>query len=175
MAQDVIIRLLDAEDAADFKALRLLALQLSPEAFGSSYEESVQAPESYWTGRLQRQAGKKHFTLGAYHGDMLVGMVAFFHTEGKKNEHKGLLISMYVHPDHRQGGLGKRLVHTLIEQVRALGGVEQIQLAVVTSNAPAVALYRACGFEAYGEEKRALRVDGVYYDELLMVLYLESA
>ncbi|WP_139489092.1 GNAT family N-acetyltransferase [Brevibacillus dissolubilis] len=172
MAQDVRIRILDAGDAPVFKELRLMGLRLNPEAFGASYEDAVKAGDDYWTSLLQRLPGKTSFTLGAFAGEELIGIVGFYHPGGLKAGHKGTLVSMYVHPEKRQGGVGKKLVQALIERVREEKSAEQIQLAVVTTNEAAAALYKSCGFEVYGEEKRALKVAGQYYDEWLMVLFL---
>ena len=49
-----------------------------------------------------------------------------------------------------------------------------LRLSVNTGNAPAIALYRSAGFEVYGTERAALRVDGVLVDEHLMERYLRA-
>jgi RimJ/RimL family protein N-acetyltransferase len=49
-----------------------------------------------------------------------------------------------------------------------------VQLSVVNDNKAACRLYGAMGFVAYGYEKRALKQDGRYYDELLMVKFLDE-
>ncbi|WP_317935242.1 GNAT family N-acetyltransferase [Sporosarcina aquimarina] len=45
-------------------------------------------------------------------------------------------------------------------------------ITVVTTNSTAKKLYTSLGFEKFGTEKRALKVDGDYFDEDLMVLFL---
>ena len=54
-------------------------------------------------------------------------------------------------------------------------GVLQIHLAVNAENPRALALYASLGFSAYGREPRTLRVDGMFYDEILMALPLDGA
>ena len=49
--------------------------------------------------------------------------------------------------------------------------VEKLQLEVVADNQAAIALYQAMGFTAFGRETRALKYDGRYFDELLMVKF----
>ncbi len=49
-----------------------------------------------------------------------------------------------------------------------------VQLTVVTENEAARRLYEAMGFVEYGYEKRALKHDGRYYDEVLMVKFLDE-
>jgi len=44
----------------------------------------------------------------------------------------------------------------------------------MTANVEAARLYAEAGFSVYGLERRALKVDGRYYDELLMSLSLRG-
>ncbi|WP_229176231.1 GNAT family N-acetyltransferase [Bradyrhizobium ivorense] len=41
-------------------------------------------------------------------------------------------------------------------------------MGVTKGNAPALRLYQSAGFVEYGLERHALKVDGRYYDEILM-------
>jgi ribosomal protein S18 acetylase RimI-like enzyme len=50
--------------------------------------------------------------------------------------------------------------------------LEQILLAVATSQEAAMRLYRSFGFETYGTEPRALKVGSTYIDEDHMILRL---
>ncbi len=49
-----------------------------------------------------------------------------------------------------------------------------VQLTVMSENEAARRLYRALGFVEYGVEKNALKQDGRYYDEVLMVKFLDE-
>ena len=69
-------------------------------------------------------------------------------------------------------GLGKILVAAVLDHAR--GRVEMVQLTVVNENKAACRLYDAMGFVEYGYEKRALKQDGRYYDEVLMVKFLDE-
>ena len=62
----------------------------------------------------------------------------------------------------------------MVEQVLEIAKetVEQVVLSVITSNEHACRFYKKMGFETYGLEKRALSIDGRYYDEEFMVRYL---
>ena len=90
-----------------------------------------------------------------------------------KRAHKALLWGMYVRATARNAGVGKRLVAAVLDHAR--GRVEQVQLTVVSENEAARRLYCAMGFVEYGYEKRALRQDGKYYDDILMVHFLDEA
>jgi RimJ/RimL family protein N-acetyltransferase len=52
-------------------------------------------------------------------------------------------------------------------------GLRRYRLTVVPTNTAALHLYEKAGFEAFGLERRALKVDGRYYDNLLMALHLK--
>ena len=69
--------------------------------------------------------------------------------------------------DHyRELTVGRLLLEAALEL--AAQSVELVQLVVVKDNEPAVRLYESVGFEAYGLEQRALKIDGRYYDDILM-------
>lgn len=66
-------------------------------------------------------------------------------------------------------GIGTQLLGELLTAGKA-AGYEQAELEVVSTNVPAVGLYRKLGFEAVGTMPRALKYpDGTYADFLLMV------
>ncbi len=148
------------------------ALQDNPEAFGSTYEETQQRGKESFRQRL-RQPRTETFYVGAFEDERLVGIVGFFRESGTKGQHKGYIISMYVAPEQRGSGVGKALVTEAIAQARTIPGLEQLLLAVVTTNTAARRLYLSLGFEVYGTEPRALRQDDQYWDEELMILRLQ--
>jgi ribosomal protein S18 acetylase RimI-like enzyme len=79
-----------------------------------------------------------------------------------------MLVGMYVRPQARNRGVGRRLVEAVMEVARRRG-VELLQLAVVSDNEPARRLYARLGFVEYGIEKKSLKQGGRYTDEVLMV------
>ena len=97
-------------------------------------------------------------------------MAGFLGREGIKDKHKGMLWGMYVRPNARNMGVGRRLVETVIAFARER--VELLQLAVVSENEEARRLYASLGFVEYGIERRALKQHGRYYDEILMAIDL---
>ncbi|MGZ4111129.1 MAG: GNAT family N-acetyltransferase [Tumebacillaceae bacterium] len=167
------IRKLTLQDAAQYHEVRMQALQEFPTAFGSSFEEeqhlTVEDVEKTW----QTRNPDNNFIVGAFSEGQLIGMVGFVQQTRRKTGHKGVLWGMYVKPNSQQGGLGTQLVTYLLEQVRDLPLLEQIQLAVVCDNVKAKRLYEKLGFQTYGTEKRALQVDGTFYDEDLMALFIK--
>ena len=160
----------DAADVADYRAIRLAALQDSPEAFGSTYAAEAGLPQAAFAERLATT-----IVLGAYDrvGDreQIAGMVGFKQQTIAKLAHKGFIWGFYVAPEVRGRGVGTALVDGIV--AAATGLVEQLTLSVVHTNAAALALYQRCGFDTYGVEPRALKSAAGYADEVLMVRFLQ--
>jgi ribosomal protein S18 acetylase RimI-like enzyme len=158
---EIQIRRLTPADAAVYRDIRLEGLRCNPEAFGSTFEAENARPLTFFSERLGGSAA-----FGAFHGSELVGIAGLLIHEGQKEAHKGLLVGMYVRPNARKAGVGRRLVETIVEFARQR--VELVQLSVVSENEQARRLYERLGFLEYGIEKKALKQDGRYYDEVLM-------
>ena len=160
--QSIEMRRLLPADAALYRDIRLEALRLSPEAFGSAYETENVHPVGWFAERLAHGAA----IMGAFRGGELAGIVGFIAAQGPKQQHKGMLVGMYVRQQARCAGVGRLLVESALEL--AVQSVELVQLAVVKGNEPACRLYQRAGFVEYGLEKHALKIDGRYYDDILM-------
>jgi ribosomal protein S18 acetylase RimI-like enzyme len=160
-AADIEIRRLGADDAELFRDIRLEALARNPEAFGSTFEAENDKPLSWFSERLA--ASRVH---GAFRAAKLIGIAALVIQQSTKMAHKGALVGMYVRPQARRLGVGRRLVEAIIDTARR--HVELVQLTVVTGNEAALRLYAGLGFVQYGLEKKALKQGGRYYDEILM-------
>jgi len=164
------IRILTADDAEEYRALRLRALREEPEAFGSSWEEENARPLEQTIARLQ---GDDMTAFGGFDdAGRLAGMVRLRRQDGVKAEHKADILGMYVPPEVRGRGLGRMLLDAAITQARATPGIEQLMLAVNATNIPARNLYLAMGFEPFGREPRALKIGDRYFDEDYMALFL---
>jgi len=95
----ITVRQLVAADAAAFRALRLLGLEESPEAFGSSYgSEKDRSVESF-----ARSIADGHIT-GGFAGDRLVAVAGFYVMAQEKAAHRGAVWGVYVHPEARGQG-----------------------------------------------------------------------
>jgi ribosomal protein S18 acetylase RimI-like enzyme len=156
------IRRLVRSDAADYRMIRLAALQQEPQAFGSTYEAEADRPLSAFAERLEGSV-----VLGAYADGRIVGMAGFKQREGARERHKAFVWGTYVEPGMRRRGVAAALMTAVLEAAAEV--VEQLTLCVVEDNAQAIALYRKLGFSIYGVEPQALRSGSGYVDEVLMM------
>lgn len=159
------LRRLGPEDASAYREIRLEALADSPHAFSSTLESEQGQPLDRFATRLVDD-----FVLGAFSGPYLVGVAGFYVQPRPKHRHKGMLWGMYVRPDHRAAGIGRKLVEAIIAHARQI--VELLQLFVVADNMPARRLYASFGFVEYGIERHATKYQGEYHDDVLMALPL---
>lgn len=156
------LRQLTEDDAAAFRDLRLAGLQESPTAFGSSYAAEKDRSLDEFAATIA-----KNYLVGAFLDGCLAGVAGFYQLSGEKTAHRGQIWGDYVDPPHRGQGIARALIENIL--ARAKGIVSQVHLCVVTGNDAALHLYESFGFQIYGTEPDALRVDGTSYDEHLMV------
>lgn len=167
----IIYRTLTENDVAAYRALRLTALLVDADAFGSTYDEEVGMMDRDIAGRLRPDNHK--MVIGAFDGETLVGLVGIYADMKVKLCHKGNIWGMFVMPDYRGRGIGKALLREAIVRAGAMEKIEQLNLCVVSENVAAKNLYLSLGFQIFGFEKHAMKTtDGTYIDEDHLVLFL---
>lgn len=75
--------------------------------------------------------------------------------------------SVYVHPDARGAGVGRRLLAALIESTER-AGIWTIQSGILPENAASLAVHNAVGFRIVGIRERIGRRDGRWRDTVLI-------
>ncbi len=156
------VRRLTRADTGIYRASRLEALQCEPTTFGGSFEEALNEGDNVFAAMLERSA-----IFGAFDEFDLVGTASIQRGALNKLSHKALVWGMYVRATHRRCGIGSRLLSHLLDYARG-EEIEVIQLHVVTSNLPARRFYEKNDFTCYGQEERAMKIDGQYFSEDLM-------
>jgi ribosomal protein S18 acetylase RimI-like enzyme len=160
------IRRLTPQDISAFRALRLSALLEEPTAFGSSYEEEVAFSSEMVAARLAEHPDQG--VLGAFDSARLLGIVALRREKILKLRHKGMIFGMYVAPEARGKGIGRRLLSQALELARSAPDLFQVNLSVNAGNLSAISLYESLGFETFGREPGAMKIGEVLHDELHM-------
>lgn len=155
------VRRITENNLSDFRKLRLEALQLHPEAFGSSYEECNQKPMQFFAEQL----ATNHVFGGFDAHNTLQGMIGVSRNPLLKLSHVANIWGMYVRSEMRGSGLSSELMNVVLD---VSCSAKTIKLSVVTTNQAAYALYHSFGFTVWATDTAALCVDGVFYDEYLM-------
>lgn len=162
------IRRLTIADAPAYRALRLRGLREHAEAFTSSWGEDDAQPLAVTEARL---ASPQQVLWGAFDAGALRGIVGLELLRRAKERHKAKVVGMYVPADEAGRGVGTVLLQALLAHARQ-AGLSDLVLTVTEGNAAALRLYRQAGFEAFGTEPRAIRVNGRAFGKVHMHLAL---
>jgi RimJ/RimL family protein N-acetyltransferase len=76
-------------------------------------------------------------------------------------------LGMSVKHAHRRKGVGKALLDAALEWAPS-AGIKRIELYVYARNAPAIALYEACGFQVEGTRRGFIKEGDAYLDDVVM-------
>lgn len=165
MAETYVFRKVTACESRELAALRLHALHTDADCFVATLEEEQQLDvENY----LQ-----KNYVLGVFNEkNTLIGTLVYMEQERQKFKHIGILGGMYVHPQYRNLGLGKKLIEEMLKILRKFDHLYGLQLKVVTNNQTAIGLYKTLGFSIWATEKNALFHNGNFFDQHHMMLEL---
>ncbi len=142
MTPSVSVRRGGAEDAVALRAIRLEALADTPEAFGSTFEET-----SAWGDDRWREVAASWTYFLALEDGAAVGMA----TGGYHDQHPGSwLFGMYVTPRLRGTGVADALVASVVAWARSEGAGE-LFLHVTELVPRARVFYERVGFVATGD------------------------
>jgi len=139
----ITVRKVEADDWQALKQLRLEALQDTPDAFGSTYAESVTWPDQRW----KTMAADWNYYFAESDGQV-VGMLS----GSLHDHHPGTwwMFGMYVKPAFRGQGAAEALVERVGLWAKAQGACE-LYLHVTESVGRARAFYEKNGFVLNGE------------------------
>jgi ribosomal protein S18 acetylase RimI-like enzyme len=138
--------------------VRLAALADAPDAFASTLAAERGQPEAEWRARI---AALPWF-LGFQDGEP-AGLVAALPPDAVPDR-VWHLVSMWVSPDARGGGLAGLLVGAVAEHVRQ-AGADRVTLWVAVGNDRARAFYRRMGFTPTGRRQMYPRSGAADLDE----------
>lgn len=165
------VRMLGADDAAAYRAVRRRALIEHPEAYGSTVDE-LDSRSLEQVAETLASPPELRCTFGGFIAGELAGLAGFGRGGNAKLRHRAGLYQMYTAPEHRRCGLGRQLVDAVITHARRQEGIEELMLAVTIGNTAAELLYLNAGFRPQHVEARYIKLGNVYYDILWMTLRL---
>ena len=133
-------------------------------------------PPSLSAASLERaydEVGWERWTVVAETDNRIVGHVSLTGASFGRGLHRCELGMGLERPYWRQG-LGHRLLSTAVQQARSIPTVDWLDLRVLGSNGPAIALYLKHGFEEIARVPDFCRIEGRPEDDVLMTLRVAS-
>ncbi len=135
------------------------------------YIEMIEAPPLEKVSGFQRKLVSKNGPVYyAVQNDRVVGWCDIHPNENPRTAHRGGL-GMGLLPEYRGQGIGSQLLKKTLDHAEDFG-LEKVELYVYTTNVPAIALYKKFGFEQEGLIKKYRKLDGQYFDCLIMSQFL---
>lgn len=163
----MIVRRLTVDDLAAWRSIRLEALRTIPAAFLTTYEEEKARPEADTLDFLSSGS-----IYGAFDGGDLAGVMALVPETRAALRHRAWVSSVFVRPRWRGSAAARDLFAAILVAAQKKD-LAQLEIYVEASNARAIAFYTRIGFEICGRVPRAVRRDGLDFDDLHMWLNLE--
>ncbi len=145
------IRRIEPNEWEELRNVRLAALQDTPGAFTTRYEEAVDYHDELWQERARAgSTGTDQATFLLVDGEQVRGMVTGL--TRPEDPFEVLLVGMWIAPAYRRAGHGVRLVDRLIAWASSVGACSVV-LGVTSGNDSALTLYESCGFTLSGERR----------------------
>ena len=167
MEESISVVVLGPRDWRDLRAIRLEALRSEPAAFSSSYEETLAWSDEDWRRRL---ANPRRMHLLARAQRRPIGIVGGYLGSDEGDESVAQVFGMYVTSEHRDRGIGRLLLTSLLDRLSTFPHITTIRLGVTETQEPARRLYESMGFQVVGKAEEGIVVDDRRYDELIMEL-----
>ena len=165
--QEVSVVALGLQDWQDLRAIRLEALRSDPAAYSSTYEETVAWSDEDWRRRLADDR-RMHLLVRAQ--GRPIGIVGGYLGSDEGDESVAVVFGMFVTSEHRERGVGRALLTSLIDHLSAIPHISTIRLGVTESQTPARRLYESAGFQVVGKAEEGIVVNDRQYDELIIEL-----
>lgn len=104
--------------------------------------------------------------------DNIIVSVCQLSAPNRKRIEHNVSIVISVRKSYWNLGIGSAMMSELIDFARRNENIKNIHLGVRDENTNAVKLYEKFGFKKIGLHKNCMNIEGKYYDEILMDLYL---
>ena len=165
MKEEIVIRKASVRYWKEFKEIRLEAVKNNPEGFGSAYEEEVDRSKERWKISL---INKNKIVFLALDGKIPIAISIISYESSIKMNHLAHIYSVYVKPEYRGRKISSRLIEFILADASNKKKIKKVKLSVVTTQTPAINLYKKFGFKIIAKLKKEVRVGKKYYDEYIM-------
>tara|TARA_B100000749_G_scaffold280455_1_gene276712 strand:- start:147114 stop:147635 length:522 start_codon:yes stop_codon:yes gene_type:complete len=157
---------------ADMEHMESFHKALSEVANEQVHIEMIQAPEldqvREFQGQLIANNQPSYFALL---NNEVVGWCDVTCDPNPRLSHRGQL-GMGVIASYREKGVGSMLLKSAIEKSKSIG-IEKLELNVYSTNEAAIGLYEKFDFQQEGVIKNYRKLNGQYFDCILMALQLK--
>ena len=160
------VRVLHEDDWRDYRAVRLAALQESPQAFLATHAEEASQPEQYWRNCMVRA----HKLLAERDGAP-VGVASVEMIEGAP--HAADFRDLWVTPEARNTGISSRLVQAAADRATR-DGCTKLYYWVSTENGRAIGFALNAGFRVTSQ-RRTTRTNNREFGDQEIALVLSLA
>ena len=138
-------------EGALLRELRLRALSDAPYAFATSVEAAEARSAEHWEDfAVKSEAAETQVTFVVVSNRMWLGMASAFLEPDEPRTAQ--MVQMWVEPESRGLGLGRRLVDAVVDWARERG-MTRLRASVTEGNIAAGSLYAAVGFRPTGEQR----------------------
>lgn len=141
------IRQFNADDAEQYKAMRLEALQLEKGKFGNSYEFEAAFPDAHWRERVNNPLGA---CFGLYYGSELIGITGIIVMDKPLEAY---MTQSYIRAPFRGKGLSKMLYEARFGWA-SVHGIKTLRIGHRRSNLVSKAANQRYGFQYTHAEAR---------------------
>ncbi|MFJ3310824.1 GNAT family N-acetyltransferase [Streptomyces sp. NPDC086549] len=142
----LVVRRAAVEDWAVLRSLRLRALEVDSDAFGSTLDHELAQPEVFWRERISQDA----WFLAWANGQAIGTAAAVAAASGASAERQ--LDAMWVDPAYRGRGIANALTDAVCAWAKSQGATS-LSLTVIDGNETARRLYLRLGFRPTGERE----------------------
>jgi GNAT superfamily N-acetyltransferase len=165
---------LGEQHVLEYRELMLEAYKHAADAFTTTVEERRAEPMSWWVKRIASPSGLSR-AYGAWDKQALVGAVALEFSAKPKTRHSALVLGMYVRPAYRGRGVAMALLQAAAHAAAERPGIRVLKLTLTEGNEPAMRLYMAAGFAAWGVEPFAIKTEAGFKGKIHMSKLLHPA
>jgi RimJ/RimL family protein N-acetyltransferase len=165
-ADQVVVRRAREADAA---AMARYMAALTAERLQTITAREAPSVEDERDWVLQAAFAERGLILLAEIGEEVIGLLDFWGGERSDNRHAGYF-GMSVAKAWRGRGVGRRMLHWVIDEAHGWPGFCRIELECVAWNTAAIGLYESLGFKVEGRMVKAINLRGKPEDMLVMAL-----
>ncbi|MBX2995220.1 MAG: GNAT family N-acetyltransferase [Bdellovibrionaceae bacterium] len=135
------------------------------------YIEMIEAIDLEKIAEFQTKLIASHLpSYFAVEDGKVVGWADISRYQNARMNHRGSL-GMGLMTGYRGRGLGSRLLEAALDHAKRCG-LEKVELSVYSDNVAALALYEKFGFTRVGLNRHFRKLDGRYFDCILMETFL---